>query len=123
MKQGATLSRVRRASGPDPDLVWKALADPTRRRVLDLLRTRPRTTGEIAGEFETTRFAVMKHLSLLTDAGLVTARRVGRERWNHLNAVPLQRIVERWVRPFEAQAASGLLSLAVELETRERKRT
>lgn len=87
------------------------------------MRVAPQTTGAIAGEFETTRFAVMKHLALLVESGLVTVRRAGRERWNHLNAVPLQRIVERWVRPFEAQAASGLLNFAGELEKRERTRT
>ena len=95
----------------DLDPLWKALADPTRRRILDLLRERPRTTGELADEFPTSRFAVMKHLAVLSDAGLVLSRRRWRERWNHLNAVPLQELVERWVRPYEAIWASGLLAV------------
>ncbi len=91
--------------------VWKALADPTRREILDLLRHRPRTTGELAEAFPSTRFAVMKHLEVLVEAGLVVSRKQGRERWNHLNATPLMAIYERWVRPYEALWAGGLLRL------------
>lgn len=93
------------------DPLWRALADPTRRQILDLLRLRPRTTGELAEEFPTSRFAVMKHLAVLTDAGLVVSRRRWRERWNHLNAVPLQALYERWVKPYEAAWAAGLTEL------------
>ena len=99
--------------------VFKALADPTRRRVLDLLRDRPRTTGELSASFDVSRFAVMKHLGILEQAGLVVVRRRGRERWNHLNAVPLQQIQERWLRPFEAHWASALLRLKRAAETGE----
>ena len=91
--------------------VWKALSDPSRRRILDLLRHSPRTTGELAGRFRTTRFAVMKHLGVLERARLVTVRRRGRERWNHLNAVPLQQIYERWISPYEVEWAASLLRL------------
>lgn len=91
--------------------VWKALSDPTRREILDLLRERPRTTGELADAFPSSRFAVMKHLEVLVEAGLVVSRKQGRERWNHLNAVPLQALYERWVRPYEAHWATGLLRL------------
>jgi DNA-binding transcriptional ArsR family regulator/uncharacterized protein YndB with AHSA1/START domain len=91
--------------------IWRALADPTRRDILDLLRERPRTTGELADAFPSTRFAVMKHLEVLVEAGLVVARKQGRERWNHLNAVPLQALYERWVRPYEAHWAAGLWRL------------
>lgn len=91
--------------------VWRSLADPTRREILDRLREAPRTTGELAALFPTSRFSVMKHLTLLEAAGLVVVRREGRRRWNHLNAVPLQEMVERWVRPYEAQWASTLLAL------------
>ncbi len=91
--------------------VWKALADPTRRRMLDLLKQRPRTTGELCGFFDLSRFAVMKHLAVLEAAGLIVVRRRGRERWNHLNAVPLQRIYERWISPYEAHWASSLVRL------------
>ncbi|HEX2273198.1 MAG TPA: metalloregulator ArsR/SmtB family transcription factor, partial [Acidimicrobiales bacterium] len=92
-------------------LVWKALADPTRRHILDLLRERPRTTGELSDAFSVTRFAVMKHLGVLEQAGLVVVRRRGRERWNHLNPVPIQQIAERWIRPYEAGFASSLVAL------------
>jgi len=93
--------------------VWRALSDPTRRHLLDLLRERPRTTGDLASAVpELTRFAVMKHLTALEEAGLVVVRRRGRERWNYLNAVPLQQVAERWIRPFAAQWASSLLRLA-----------
>ena len=91
--------------------VWRALADPTRRRMLDMLRERPRTTSELADAFPQSRFAVMKHLDTLAGAGLVVARRRGRERWNHLNAVPLRQIYERWVRPYEAAWASSLIGI------------
>jgi DNA-binding transcriptional ArsR family regulator/uncharacterized protein YndB with AHSA1/START domain len=92
-------------------LVWKALSDPGRRKILDYLKERPRTTGEICALFDVSRFAVMKHLTVLEESGLVVVRRSGRERWNHLNAVPLQQIYERWLRPYEAQWASSLLQL------------
>ncbi|HEX5139023.1 MAG TPA: metalloregulator ArsR/SmtB family transcription factor [Planctomycetota bacterium] len=93
------------------DAVFKALADPTRRRILDLLRARPRTTGELCEGFPTTRFAVMKHLRVLAAARLVVARRRGRERWNVLNPVPIRQIYRRWIRPFEGDRADALLRL------------
>jgi DNA-binding transcriptional ArsR family regulator len=96
--------------------LWAALADPTRRRMLDLLRERPRTTGELAEEFPSSRFAVMKHLNVLEAAGLVAARREGRERWNHLNAVPLQLLYDRWVQPYQAHWAGRLTKLRTNLE-------
>ncbi len=105
-------------SGRDSGVAWKALADPIRRRILDLLRERPRTTGELAEAFEVTRFAVMKHLGVLEQAGLVVVRRRGRERWNHLNPVPIQRIAERWIRPYEAAFATALVGLKRHVEQR-----
>lgn len=98
------------------DRVFKALADPTRRRILDLLRARPRMTGELCDAFETTRFAVMKHLRVLADAKLVLVRRTGRERWNVLNPVPIRQIARRWIRPFEAMRADALIRLKETLE-------
>ena len=91
--------------------LWRALADPSRRRMLDLLRERPRTTGQLAEEFDFSRFAVMKHLLVLQQAGLVIVERRGRERWNHLNAVPIQQIYRRWIKPFEIAPADRLLRL------------
>ncbi len=91
--------------------VWKALADPARRRILDLLRVRPRTTGEIGRHFEFTRYATMKHLAVLLGAGLILVRREGRSRWNYLNPVPLQAVYNRWLKPYEAVWAGALLEL------------
>lgn len=110
------------AASDPADLVWKALADATRRQILDLLRVRARTTGQLCSEFETTRFAVMKHIELLVQAGLVLVERKGRERWNYLNPVPIQSIYRRWIRPFEAQRAERLLDLKTRVETKRKSR-
>ncbi len=96
--------------------VWLALSDSTRRRILDLLRAQPLTTGQLAAGFPQSRFAVMKHLQVLVAAGLVTIRREGRERWNYVNAVPLRQIYNRWVQPFEEPLADSLLELKNKLE-------
>lgn len=90
--------------GEDDGPVWKALADPTRRALLDRMRDGPRTTGALAAGFPVTRFAVMKHLDLLVEAGLVLVERRGRERLNFLNPVPLRRAYERWMAPYAAGA-------------------
>ena len=91
--------------------LWRALADPTRRRILDLLRNGPAITGEIAAAFPISRIAVMRHLEVLAEAELITSRKRGRERWHYLNAVPLERLHRRWAGPVEAGFASGLLRL------------
>jgi DNA-binding transcriptional ArsR family regulator len=103
--------RSTRSRVEEIDLVCRAIADPTRREILDLLAKAPRTTGEIAERFPTTRFATMKHLSVLVRAGLVIATRRGRERWNHLNVVPLVRLHERWVAPLAERGAKALIDL------------
>jgi DNA-binding transcriptional ArsR family regulator len=98
--------------GDHLDQVFRALGDPTRRLLLDLLRERPRTTGELAeGVPGLSRFGVMKHLGVLADAGLVVMRREGRKRWNYLNAVPLRMMYERWVSRYESAWAGSLLGL------------
>jgi DNA-binding transcriptional ArsR family regulator/uncharacterized protein YndB with AHSA1/START domain len=99
-----------REHGREAD-IWQAMADPSRRRILDLLRVRPRTTGQLAGEFRISRIAVMRHLTVLSGAGLVVSRKRGRERWHYLNAVPLERLHRRWVGPVEAGWAQRLLDL------------
>jgi uncharacterized protein YndB with AHSA1/START domain/DNA-binding transcriptional ArsR family regulator len=102
--------------------IWKALADPTRRRLLDLLRDGPKTTGALAAAFPAlSRFAVMKHLGVLGDAGLVVVRPRGRERWYYLNAVPLQRLYERWVSAYRSQWAASLLGIERAAEAGERE--
>ena len=100
------------------DHVWKALADGTRRAILDHLRDGPRKTGDIAARFgEMSRYGVMKHLAVLESAGLVVVERKGRERWNHLNAAPLRGIYERWVSRYEDQWAGSLLRLKRAMES------
>ncbi len=101
---------------PKPASLWQALADPTRRQILDLLRTQPLTTGQLAGHFPSSRFAVMKHLNVLESTGLRVVRRAGRERWNHLNAIPLQLLYDRWVKPYQALWASKLTNLKSRME-------
>ena len=92
--------------------LWQALASPWRRRLLDQLRDGPRTTGELAEAIpELSRFAVMQHLGVLTRAGAVVGRRRGRNRYHHLNPVPLRRWYERWVMPLADAGASELLAL------------
>jgi len=95
----------------DDDPLWRALADPTRRRILDLLRDRPRITGDVTAHFGISRIAVMRHLHVLSSAGLVTSRKRGRERWHYLNALPLQLMYERWVDAHAGAWASSLLRL------------
>ena len=94
------------------DGVWKALSSPHRRALLDAMRDGPRSTGELAEALpDLSRFAVMQHLGVLTDAGLVTVRRRGRERFNYLNPVPLRRWYERWVVPLADVAATEMVAL------------
>ncbi len=76
------------------------------------------TTGELCLDFEVSRFAVMKHLKVLESAGLVLVERRGRERYNHLNPVPIQAIHRRWIRPFEHLPADRLLQLKALVEQR-----
>jgi DNA-binding transcriptional ArsR family regulator len=101
------------------DRVWLALNDASRRRILDLLRKRPMTTGELCEYFDFTRFAVMKHLKVLVDGGLVLVERQGRERLNHLNPLPLQAIYRRWIQPFEKIPADRLLRVKALVEKRD----
>lgn len=101
----------------DLDHIWKALSDPTRRSILDILRLGPETTTSIVERFpDMTRFAVMKHLDVLRDAGLVNTQVDGRRRINSLNAVPIRQIYERWVSPFAELWSSTLLRLKDDVE-------
>jgi uncharacterized protein YndB with AHSA1/START domain/DNA-binding transcriptional ArsR family regulator len=99
------------------DEVFKALADPTRRSLLDeLFREDGQTLHQLEARFEMTRFGVMKHLKVLEEAGLVVARRAGREKHHHLNPVPIQLVHDRWVSKYAAPWAAGLSGLKQELE-------
>jgi DNA-binding transcriptional ArsR family regulator len=101
----------------DLDAVFKALANPVRRKICDELKLRPLTTKQLAGCFpELDRTTVMLHLRVLEEAGLVVAVRKGRERFNYLDAMPIQAIHERWIGPHAARAAAGLGQLKRELE-------
>ena len=100
----------------DDDPVWKALADPSRRAILDRLRDGPLTTGALCAPFAQTRFGVMKHLDALEAAGLIGVERRGRERWNHLNGAALQAALTRWLTPFQRQWADNLSNLKQHLE-------
>ena len=94
----------------DLDPIWKALSDPTRRQILDLLRKGPRQTSEIVEHFpELSRFGVMKHLEVLREAGLVNTRSEGRHRINSLNVTPIRMIAERWIGKYEAFWANTLV--------------
>ena len=101
----------------DDDSVFKALADETRRFLLDLLFERDgRTLTELESELTMTRFGVMKHLKQLEEAGLVLTRRRGREKLHFLNPVPLQEIYERWIAKFEKPRLRALEDLKQRLE-------
>ncbi|GAB2786803.1 metalloregulator ArsR/SmtB family transcription factor [Amycolatopsis magusensis] len=102
----------------DDDRVFKALADPTRRFLLDLLFARDgRTLTELESELEMSRFGVMKHLKVLEEANLVLTRRSGREKLHFLNAVPIRLIHNRWIDKYTEQRVSALADLKAELES------
>jgi len=101
----------------DDDRVFKALADPTRRLLLDRLFARDgRTLTELTAELEMTRFGVMKHLRLLEEAGLVVARKSGREKLHFLNPVPIRLIHDRWINKYAERRVAALTELKAELE-------
>ena len=101
----------------DQDRVFRALADPVRRLLLDRLFERDgRSIKEAGTGLEMTRFGVAKHLRVLEAAGLVSTRRIGRERLHYLNPVPIQQIHERWVSKYAAGWAQVMTGLKSELE-------
>lgn len=104
----------------DDDLVFRALADPTRRLLLDRLFERDgRTLGELEAEVpELTRFGVMKHLGVLEQAGLVVTRKQGRHKYHFLNPVPIAAIARRWIDKYRDQQANALLDLRDHMEDR-----
>ena len=101
----------------DDDGVFRALADPTRRHLLDQLFERDgRTLTELESKLEMTRFGVMKHLRVLEDAGLVVTQRQGREKLHYLNAVPIRLIHDRWIDKYTEHRVSALAEIKTRLE-------
>jgi DNA-binding transcriptional ArsR family regulator len=97
--------------------IWKALGSPHRRALLDALKDGPKTTSALCEVLpRLSRYAVMQHLGVLERAGVVLVRREGRERWNELNAVPIQRELERWLSGFQQASASQLLAFERHLQ-------
>ena len=100
------------------DAVFKALADPTRRRLLDRLRARNgQTLSELCEHADMTRQAVTKHLLILEDANLVVAQKRGREKLHCLNPVPINEIAERWIGKYERPRLRALAELKRQLES------
>jgi DNA-binding transcriptional ArsR family regulator len=103
----------------DDNRVFKALADPTRRFLLDRLYEREgRTLTELEAEVDMTRIGVMKHLRVLEEAGLVVTRRSGREKLHFLNPVPIRLIHDRWINKYTERHVSALVNLKTDLEAR-----
>jgi len=99
------------------DLVFKALSASTRRAILDVLKDVPHTTGDLCARFPALdRCTVMQHLKVLEGADLIIVKRNGRERWNHLNPVPIKHIHDRWIGPYAAMAVGLLDRLKTDLE-------
>lgn len=99
------------------ETVFRAIGHPVRRKILDRLFAEDgQTLGRIEELFSMTRFGVMKHLKLLEEAGLVTSRKVGRERFHYLNPIPIREVHDRWIGKFAEEAASKLLGLKSSLE-------
>lgn len=99
------------------DAIFKALANGKRRQMLDAIKHAPLTTGALCEKFpEMDRCTVMQHLKVLEEADLIIPRREGRERWNHLNALPIQAIHDRWISQYAGHAMNVLSALKGELE-------
>ena len=97
--------------------VFKALADGRRRKILDLLKSDGRTTGDLCSRFpELDRCTVMQHLGILERAGLIIVRREGRLRWNYLNPLPIKEIYDRWISPYASGAVEFLARMKRDLE-------
>ncbi|MEO8678122.1 MAG: metalloregulator ArsR/SmtB family transcription factor [Vicinamibacterales bacterium] len=116
-------ARVKPRRAADLDPVWRALASPIRRHMLDLLHERPRTTGDLAAQFPgLSRFAVMQHLRVLEAGRLTIYRRQGRERINSMNPVPIQQIFDRWVKRYHQPWLETLVALKHQLEAEPAKK-
>jgi DNA-binding transcriptional ArsR family regulator len=104
-------------AGMDDDAVFRALADASRRQLLDRLHSRNgQTLGELCRGLDMTRQAVAKHLAVLVEANLVSWRRNGREKLHFINSVPINEIAERWISKFERSRLGALSQLKKDLE-------
>ena len=111
------MNRATRQTEKAADLVFKALGDSDRRRILDRLRERGGLTlTELCDGIDMTRQGVTRHIDLLEEAGLVVTRREGREKLHYLNPVPIHEIAERWIKPFERSRLEALRDLKAQLE-------
>jgi DNA-binding transcriptional ArsR family regulator len=107
----------------DDDAVWRALANPVRRRLLDLLRDGPQTTSDLVAAIGGGRHPVLQHLAVLRDAELVVVEPRGRQRINYLNPVPIQLIYERWVSAYTESWTAALVGLKHAVERTSHERT
>jgi DNA-binding transcriptional ArsR family regulator len=99
------------------DLVFKALADQKRRRLLDLLKDGPKTTGDLCDKFKNIdRCTVMQHLSVLEKAGLIFVKKEGKFRWNYLDVVPIREIYDRWISEYASPSVRMLSRLRSNLD-------
>ncbi|CDN48631.1 ArsR/SmtB family transcription factor [Neorhizobium galegae] len=105
------------SSSEKNDRIFKALAAPVRREILDELKDRPQKTGDLCARFpKLDRCTVMQHLKVLEGADLVLVKREGRERWNHLNPLPIKAIHDRWIGAYAAHAVDMLDRMKRDLE-------
>lgn len=99
------------------DRIFKALSAATRRALLDEMKDEPKTTGQLCALFASLdRCTVMQHLRVLEEADLIIVRREGRERWNHLNPLPIKHVHDRWIGPYAARAVEKLDAFKTALE-------
>lgn len=99
------------------DLVFKALGDSRRRQILDLLKTRERTTGELCEHFtQMDRCTVMQHLAVLEKANLIIVKREGRLRWNYIDPLPIKEVHDRWIGSYADAAVDLLARMKREIE-------
>ena len=113
----AERKKLRKDSSKQDDLVFKALAGADRRKILDLLRDAPMTTGDLGKNLpHLDRTTVMQHLGVLENARLIISKKEGRCRWNYLDVAPIQRIHERWIQNYAAPSAGLLSQLQQNLE-------
>ena len=104
------------------DTVFQSLAHKARRRILDIVRDRPGcTVGDVAREFDVTRFAIMKHLTVLEDAGLLVSEKVGRQKKLYFNVIPIQMIYDRWTDEYSAYWAGQMTGIKYRAEKRVKK--